>query len=523
MDTTILRQVLAATIGILLFVGMSPALSWDRSDDSCVDDAGQSTAPTLRCFRQAIRDRDVRAILNDPDQVPGIADGRLNIEDMTFQLRSAALSGLEIPGGTDDAIHDFRDDVLLSDRELELLGEGDGFDVLKRRLSREGSFWLETIPPIPPGPFPIPPMGWAPTPENPNYLDILGFADDLHGALSSNVNGYAMRMRRDGDTVAVLQWNWSRDPGDAPALPWNSSRRTHIASISKFMSAIGLVHLLDDKGIPTGTPIINWLPGYWNPGANVGWITFEDLMNHLSGFGTGGSSSNWSTMQSNVQGGVNAGNVGSNFDYENMNFGLIRILIATIGGYIHPATNFGNEFFNDILWDVITYSAYNDYMQKNVFNPSGAAPTLTRNSLTALAYRFNGTGPGWNTGDFSGSAGGVGWHINISEILNVVRALRNGQIVGGIDALTILNQSWGLNSPPSGFETAAGRLYYKAGKWTDNINNPAAARTEQCFVMMMPDDTEVVVFVNSEIGAGGSSLTNIVLTTYVNNIVIVNP
>ena len=519
MDTVILRQLLAAIIGILLFVGMSPALSRDRSDNSCVNVTGQSTAPTLRCFRQAIRDRDVRAILNDPDQVPGIADGRLNIQDMKFQLRSAARSGVEIPGGTDDAIHDFRNDVLLSDRELFLLGEGEGFDVLKGRLSSEGSFLLETIPPIPPGPFPIPPMGWAPTPENPNYLDILGFADDLHNALSSNVNGYAMRMRRDGDTVAVLQWNWSRDPGDAPALPWNSSRRMHIASISKFMSAIGLVHLLDDKGIPTSTPIINWLPGYWNPGANVGLITFEDLMNHQSGFNTGGSSStNWSTMQSNVQGGVNAGNVGSNFVYENMNFGLIRILIATIGGYIHPATNFNNEIFNDILWDVITYTAYYEYMQKNVFNPSGATPTLTRNNLTTLAYRFNGTGPGWNSGDLSGSAGGVGWHISISEILNVVRALRNGQIVGGIDALTILNQSWGLNSQSTGFPTAAGPLYFKAGLWADNT-----ARTEQCFVMMMPDDTEVVVFVNSAIGAGGANLTNIVLTTYVNNIVIVNP
>ncbi len=294
----------------------------------------------------------------------------------------------------------------------------------------------------------------------------------------------------------------------------------HIVSLSKFTSAIGLVKLLKAKGIDTDDKIINWLPGYWNPGPNVGLINFEDLMNHLSGFGTGGSSSNWATMQANVQGGVTASDVGNNSDYENMNFGLLRILIATIGGYIHPATNFGPEWINDLVWDVITSSSYNNYMQANVFNPHGSFPVLTKSPSTALASRFNASGNSWNSGSFVGSPGGVGWHMTINQILNVARALRTGQIVSGLDAQKLLNQSWGLNSPFNGFDTAAGRLYYKPGRWTDN-SNPAVARTEQCLLMMMPDNMEVVVFVNSEIGAGGQSLTNLVRTLYINNIVIV--
>ena len=39
--------------------------------------------------------------------------------------------------------------------------------------------------------------------------------------------------------------------------------------------------------------------------------------------------------------------------------------------------------------------------------------------------------------------------------------------------------------------------------------------------MMMPDNMEVVVFVNSPIGASGQSLTNLVRMLYTNNIVIV--
>jgi CubicO group peptidase (beta-lactamase class C family) len=293
----------------------------------------------------------------------------------------------------------------------------------------------------------------------------------------------------------------------------------HIVSMSKFMSAIGLVHLLDAKGIPTSAKIINWLPDYWSTGSNIGLIDFEDLMNHLSGFSTGGSASNWFTMKANVQAGVAASDVGNTPDYENLNFGLLRILMATIGGYIHPSTNFGFGFLNDVVWDVMTAQAYNDYMQKNVFSPVGASPRLSKTALTALAYRFDASSTGWNTGSFWGSPGGVGWHMTINEILNVARGLRTGQIISGIDAQTLLNQSWGLNSAINGESTDAGRLYYKPGLWQDN-NNASVARTEQGVLLMAPDNVEIVVFVNSPVTSSGMSLQNLVRTLYKSNIVI---
>ncbi len=52
----------------------------------------------------------------------------------------------------------------------------------------------------------------------------------------------------------------------------------------------------------------------------------------------------------------------------------------------------------------------------------------------------------------------------------------------------------------------------------DDNSNPAAARTEQCVLLMPPDNVEIVVFINSEIGPTGQSLQNLVRTLYVNNI-----
>lgn len=471
-------------------------------------------ASDRRCFEALIAEPEVAEVLNDRALLPGIADGRISTDEMIQQLRiSDAVPRTRLPGREAEP----EEDEVLDPRVIEELRSAEGFEISSVRFTPRGPILVESYVPGENG-FPF-----VPIPDNKNYLDIPEFTLDLHNTLAPNVNGYAMRIRMNGQTIITMQWNWARNPNpaDAPAAGWNMNRRMHIVSLSKFMTTIGLVHLLKAKGIDTDDKIISYLPNYWTPGPNVGLINFEDLMNHLSGLDTNGSSSSsWATMQSIVQGGVTASDVGSTSNYENMNFGILRILIATIGGFIHPAANFGSESNNDILWNAITASAYNSYMQANVFNPVGAFPVLTKSPSTALAHRYDASGTGWNTSSFVTTPGGVGWHMTINEVLDVARALRIGQIVGGLDALTILNQSWGLNSPLSGFDTDAGRLYYKPGRWTDN-SNPAVARTEQCLLMMMPDNMEIVVFVNSEIGAGGQSLTNVVRTLYLNNIVIV--
>ena len=148
----------------------------------------------------------------------------------------------------------------------------------------------------------------------------------------------------------------------------------------------------------------------------------------------------------------------------------------------------------------------------------GAYPVIDTNAQSVLAYRFDGTGPGWDTGNFSGSAGGVGWHMTVNEILDVTRALTKAQLVSIGSFSDIINRSWGLNSPLGGEATDAGNIYYKAGLWRDS-GNPAVARVEQCFVLFQPTkQIEIVVFVNSNVGMTGASLTNIVRFVFASNI-----
>lgn len=537
---SLIRTFVLIPVFIVLIVALSaePALAGDAEITLKLNSKLKQCEPRYRgdtlspiCVRVILKNGDLDDI--PLDEVPAFRDGRLSRDDLILQAERDLLGEFIDPPRKFDPneedstghVDDNGRPLFLSDREIAALEAGTGFAVKAVHLDPVlGPSEINNYPPTPPpDPFPLPQPGFTPPPPNPFELDVSDFLSDLHAALSPNVNGYALKLRHQGQTVGILQWNWARNPnnGDLPGLGWNTVRRMHIASISKFMTAIGLMHLLEDRpAIDATDKILQWLPSYWikNVGAN-NLIQFDHLMNHVSGFSTGGSNTDWQTMKNNVQAGVFGPNVGTNSDYENMNFGLIRILIATIGGYIHPAMNFGNPVLNDLMWDAITWAAYNDYMQTYVFNPVGAFPIIDSNAQSVLGYRFDGTGSGWDTGNFSNRAGGVGWHMTIGEILDVSRAFRQANIVSLGNVSDILQGSWGLNSQVGGEPTDAGRIYFKAGRWTDN-SNAAISRTEQCFVMLMPKDMEIVVFVNSAVTSQGTSLTNIVRTAYKNNISI---
>ena len=82
-----------------------------------------------------------------------------------------------------------------------------------------------------------------------------------------------------------------------------------------------------------------------------------------------------------------------------MNFGLCRILLATINGNVSTGATFTLPFlpnWNDVAWDYTTIQAYAKYVRDHVFAPAGVAgpeprsqrrptrwPTTSRSTGTA--------------------------------------------------------------------------------------------------------------------------------------------
>ena len=337
-------------------------------------------------------------------------------------------------------------------------------------------------------------------------FDVGGFGQALHAALKICVAGYVMRLRQNGTTIYTLQWNWAKTPIDG-SQGWTPDVRMHIASCSKLITAIAMTKLLNDKGLSYDMPIINFLPTYWAKGPHINQITFRHLMTHTSGFSTGSSASDYLFMKARVAAGVAA--VGQ-YDYENMNFGLCRILMATLNGNISRGTVF--PLSNDGLWDYVTIQSYKKYVEDHVFTPAGVSgPTLTHPVSGALAYTFPVNGHGWNSGDLSTMCGGAGWHMSVDDLLEVMDAFRRkGSIMTTAQAQTMLTNGFGIDVH---LATPLGTLYNKNGLWGDG-----SAHVEQSLAYFLPQDMELVVLANSPICSPPQFFRDVVTNLYLQHI-----
>lgn len=334
-------------------------------------------------------------------------------------------------------------------------------------------------------------------------LEAFGLA--MHTALKDAVTGYILQVRQHGALVHVGIWNWSQTPANA-GQGWTENRRMHVASVSKFFTAVGMVRALDGKGISHDAKISGHLPTYWGKGPKIDQITFRHLLTHKSGFSGDSSKSDYLFMKGRVSAGVAAVPGG---DYENMNFGLCRILIPIVTGLMSKDADFP-ALFKDQIWDALTINHYRNYMRAHVFTPAGVSnPGFAPGVGGALAYRHpHGNLGGWNSGDLAAVSGGAGWRLSCKEVLNVMdHVRRKGTIVTPQKAQKILDSRFGIDQI---LDTPAGKTYNKNGAWG------TATGTEQCVAYFLPAGMEAAVFVNSPIGTGtGFSLRGLVHDAYV--------
>jgi CubicO group peptidase (beta-lactamase class C family) len=370
---------------------------------------------------------------------------------------------------------------------------------------------------------PVKRLLWPPVPVFYEF-DAPGFIRALEEQLTGNVAGYSIRLTENGSTIALADQNWAKGPQDG-SEDWTPDTRMHVASLSKIMTAVAMTRLLGEAGISPGTPIIDYLPGYWAKGQNVGQITFAELMTHTSGlaFGATNSRSDFEWMKSQIAAGTC--HIGE-YSYQNMNFGLCRILLATIKGNIPVDWTvpgwlgwlFGPEF-TDIFWDLITVRAYASYVANQVFAPAGVTgPDFTHDAADALAYNFPVTGNGWSSGDLTSMAGGAAWHMSVDEVLKVMATFRRGgTIVSTAQAQVMLDDGFGIDWSVL---TPLGRYYAKNGIWSNN-----SGQREQGVAFFLPLNMELVVLVNSPVGEGpmGQFLYTVVSDTYTAHIEEVTP
>ena len=332
-------------------------------------------------------------------------------------------------------------------------------------------------------------------------------------------------------------WQYAKRPQDRSEL-WTPDVQMHVASVSKLMTAMAMTVLLRDHNISPDAQITNYLPDYWAKGPNIEYIVFRNLFNHTSGLSSANDLVDFDNMKSAIAGGINlpiAGGTNLNtlgqYKYQNLNYGLCRILLAVINGNINKDgfLEIGlpiPDWLNDQIWDSVTIAAYEAYLQAKVFQPSRViGATLDHPAACALAYLGpNDAEPGWDSGSLQWACGYAGWHLSVNEVLNVMGEFRRGNgILTQDEAQAMLDNGFGVDplignsALPAALTTLAGNVYCKPG----DLNN-AKHQDEQSLAFFLPEDMELVVLVNSMVdgqtGPPNNYFREVVKQTYLDNL-----
>jgi hypothetical protein len=275
--------------------------------------------------------------------------------------------------------------------------------------------------------------------------------------------------------------------------------------------------MLHERNLPFSTPIGEYLPSYWTVGQNIANRTFAELLTHKAHFDV--YDGDYLSFKKQVETGVK---LNQGIGYTNGSFSLVRVLTATMTNAVPADTSytFGgllSESVQDALWDRASTKAFLQYAQARVFTPSGVSNVTTvplPGSNSAIAYAGPSETKGWDSGDTATQLGGAGFRLSVNEVLNVLGTFRRaGTIVPAAKAQEALDASLGIdriiNSP-------RGKMYEKNGAW--RTGSSPSADIEQCVAYVLPDDMELVVFVNSWVGSGQASLRNTVRDAYLASI-----
>jgi len=337
-------------------------------------------------------------------------------------------------------------------------------------------------------------------------LDIALFTDTLHAALKDNVRGYSMAVRKGTSLASHVIWDYAKSPTEGNK-GWTIDTRMHVASVSKLLTAITLVDLLDEQGISLSAKIGPYLPDYWSVGNNVADITFRDVMRHRSGFASDDHDGSFPAMKREVARNV-APNPGSH--YANVNFSLLRVLGATVSGWVPADTEWDAEI-NDAMWDLAATQWLLSRTNAKVLSPSGvAAMSPIPSGDSAFAYSSRTDNAGWNSGDVSTQLGGVGYRLSPNDVAKVLGTFRRGgKIVPESVAKAAIEGYLGINGSS---DTPLGKAYFRKGGWGSGSD------VEQSVAYYMPGDIEIVVFVNSPVGAQDASLRLTVENAYLNSL-----
>ncbi len=108
------------------------------------------------------------------------------------------------------------------------------------------------------------------------------FASEMRNRLAGNAKGWAFAIDTNGTRAAEDAGGDARPPTESH-LAMTETRRLNIASVSKTITAVAVLRLLEAAGLTIDDKIWPFLPDSWMLGPGITGLRFRDLLRHESG------------------------------------------------------------------------------------------------------------------------------------------------------------------------------------------------------------------------------------------------
>jgi CubicO group peptidase (beta-lactamase class C family) len=297
-----------------------------------------------------------------------------------------------------------------------------------------------------------------PTPD-PNKVCFIGAClayDDWVAGILARINpqavGYGFAILAHGQVVRQRVSGQARTDVDG-ALAFSPDVQINIASLTKTITAVAVIRLLDARHIELDAPIAPYLPSDWSPGPNVYTITFRELLTHTSGLrGADDLATSYDDLRALIAQGIALGD--KTYKYQNQNFALFRVLIPALRGVdlahaADPAGMASAAYLNDLA---------------SVFGqtfPVACKPGV-QGAPYALAYSYPaGANPGTDWGDWTATCGGGGLYLSLNQLSAFLDGLTHGAYVSGKEMHTLLYGQLGWDYAFA--DTSHGTCFVKNG------------------------------------------------------------
>lgn len=346
-------------------------------------------------------------------------------------------------------------------------------------------------------------------------FDMDRFEANLRAVFNPQTVGLQYAIAREGALARLSETGngLARTNADPPNTAQVGDKEMNIASVSKPITAIALLRLLDQRNLSVDSPIAPWLPATWVLGAGIQLpnaptsnppLSFRDLLTHRSGLN---ANLNTDYRYVDLQNYVAAGIVASDkltYVYQNANYAMFRVAIP----YLYWGANGVNQIAALVPFapiDEVIAGLYIEAVRDLVFAPTGFVQggCVASDPVPTLSYPFPSNGVAGNpAGDWINRCGSGGWYLSSLEVLGVMAYRRYTNLILSPATRQLMDFGFlGWQDPADNYARSSG-LYgvYRTHGGTLNASGPLGT----CYMEFF-NGVQVAMGANS---GGGNYLGN---------------